>query len=170
MPDPAPDSPRSSQSPPPSGVQGDLELELLGLTNALYNLGTTVINDLTKEWVPPSSSVLACACPIPSTSQLFFITTSKQQPGRPTPQQHRRPRPTLSNPHPDAGPHRDRQRPEPDAPNQRQTRTSGDRESVHERQNRCSRRTSHFLPPCRYEHSNHLCISLTGNNWTKHCP
>ena len=49
MPDAAPDSPRSSQSPPPSGVQGDLELELLGLTNALYNLGTTVINDLTKE-------------------------------------------------------------------------------------------------------------------------
>jgi mediator of RNA polymerase II transcription subunit 10 len=44
-----PDSPRSSQSPSPSGVQGDLELQLLGLTNALYNLGTTVINDLTKE-------------------------------------------------------------------------------------------------------------------------
>ncbi|KAH7912476.1 mediator complex, subunit Med10, partial [Hygrophoropsis aurantiaca] len=41
--------PRSSQSPPPSGPQGDLELELLGLTNALYNLGTTVINDSTKE-------------------------------------------------------------------------------------------------------------------------
>ncbi|KAI6134901.1 hypothetical protein EV401DRAFT_1901699 [Pisolithus croceorrhizus] len=34
----APDSPRSSQSPPPSGVQGDLELELLGLATALYNL------------------------------------------------------------------------------------------------------------------------------------
>lgn len=46
---PAPDSPRASESPPPSGVQGDLELELLGLANALYNLGTTVINDLTKE-------------------------------------------------------------------------------------------------------------------------
>ncbi|KAL6304082.1 transcription factor subunit Med10 of mediator complex-domain-containing protein [Sparassis latifolia] len=45
----APDSPRSSESPPPSGVQGDLELELMGLANALYNLGTTVINDLTKE-------------------------------------------------------------------------------------------------------------------------
>ncbi|KAL9712774.1 hypothetical protein Ac2012v2_004011 [Leucoagaricus gongylophorus] len=44
-----PDSPRSSQSPPPSGIQGDLELELLGLANALYNLGTTVINDSTKE-------------------------------------------------------------------------------------------------------------------------
>jgi len=41
------DSPRSS--PPPSGLQGDLELELLGLANALYNLGTTVINDSTKE-------------------------------------------------------------------------------------------------------------------------
>ncbi|RDB19580.1 Mediator of RNA polymerase II transcription subunit 10 [Hypsizygus marmoreus] len=45
----APDSPRSSQSPAPSGAQGDLELELLGLANALYNLGTTVINDSTKE-------------------------------------------------------------------------------------------------------------------------
>ncbi|KAG6329660.1 hypothetical protein ID866_9429 [Astraeus odoratus] len=45
----APDSPRSSQSPPPTGVQGDLELELLGLATALYNLGTTVINDSTKE-------------------------------------------------------------------------------------------------------------------------
>jgi len=45
----APDSPRSSQSPPPSGLQGDLEIELLGLANALYNLGTTVINDLSKE-------------------------------------------------------------------------------------------------------------------------
>ncbi|KAJ8595331.1 hypothetical protein M405DRAFT_807412 [Rhizopogon salebrosus TDB-379] len=45
----APDSPRSSQSPPPEGAQGDLELELLGLANALYNLGTTVINDSTKD-------------------------------------------------------------------------------------------------------------------------
>ncbi|KAF8192624.1 transcription factor subunit Med10 of mediator complex-domain-containing protein [Pholiota molesta] len=49
QPQPAPDSPRSSQSPPPTGLQGDLELELLGLANALYNLGTTVINDSTKE-------------------------------------------------------------------------------------------------------------------------
>ncbi|KAF9071024.1 transcription factor subunit Med10 of mediator complex-domain-containing protein [Rhodocollybia butyracea] len=46
---PAPDSPRSSQSPVPEGHQGNLELELLGLANALYNLGTTVINDSTKE-------------------------------------------------------------------------------------------------------------------------
>ncbi|KAI0029680.1 transcription factor subunit Med10 of mediator complex-domain-containing protein, partial [Vararia minispora EC-137] len=38
----APDSPRSSQSPPPDGVQGDLELELMGLVTALYNLGRTV--------------------------------------------------------------------------------------------------------------------------------
>ncbi|KAJ3720342.1 hypothetical protein C8R42DRAFT_548946, partial [Lentinula raphanica] len=45
----APDSPRSSQSPTPEGFQGNLELELLGLANALYNLGTTVINDSTKE-------------------------------------------------------------------------------------------------------------------------
>ena len=43
------DSPRSSESPPPSGLQGDLELELHGLANALYNLGSTVINDSTKE-------------------------------------------------------------------------------------------------------------------------
>jgi mediator of RNA polymerase II transcription subunit 10 len=48
-PQPAPDSPRASQSPPPAGLQGDLELEVLGLANALYNLGTTVINDSTKE-------------------------------------------------------------------------------------------------------------------------
>jgi len=49
-----PDSPRSSQSPPPSGPQGDLELELHGLANALYNLGTTVINDSTKERDKPA--------------------------------------------------------------------------------------------------------------------
>ncbi|KAI0052650.1 hypothetical protein FA95DRAFT_1601693 [Auriscalpium vulgare] len=49
VPPPAPDSPRSSQSPPPVGLQGDLELELMGLANALYNLGTTVVNDSTKE-------------------------------------------------------------------------------------------------------------------------
>ena len=45
----APDSPRASQSPPPPGTQGDLEMELMGLANALYNLGTTVINDSTKD-------------------------------------------------------------------------------------------------------------------------
>ncbi|CAL1714082.1 unnamed protein product [Somion occarium] len=45
----APDSPRDGDSPPPEGVQGELESELLGLANALYNLGTTVVNDLTKE-------------------------------------------------------------------------------------------------------------------------
>ena len=44
------DSPRAtSESPPPVGLQGDLEMELVGLANALYNLGTTVVNDLTKE-------------------------------------------------------------------------------------------------------------------------
>ena len=52
----APDSPRSSQSPPPSGSQGDLELELHGLANALYNLGTTVINDSTKERDKPAGA------------------------------------------------------------------------------------------------------------------
>ncbi|KAG1762255.1 hypothetical protein EDD22DRAFT_892483 [Suillus occidentalis] len=54
----APDSPRSSQSPPPSGTQGDLELELLGLANALYNLGTTVINDSTKDRDRPGGAKL----------------------------------------------------------------------------------------------------------------
>ncbi|KAI5119628.1 hypothetical protein M0805_007892 [Coniferiporia weirii] len=37
------------QTPPPTGAQGDLELELAGLANALYNLGTTVVSDSTKE-------------------------------------------------------------------------------------------------------------------------
>ena len=52
------DSPRSSESPPPSGLQGDLELELHGLANALYNLGSTVINDSTKERDKPRASKL----------------------------------------------------------------------------------------------------------------
>ncbi|KAL5508602.1 hypothetical protein ACEPAH_6221 [Sanghuangporus vaninii] len=39
----------SAQTPIPAGLQGDLELELAGLANAMYNLGTTVVNDLTKE-------------------------------------------------------------------------------------------------------------------------
>jgi len=51
-----PDSPRSSQSPAPEGVQGDLALELLGLANALYNLGTTVINDSTKDRDKPGGA------------------------------------------------------------------------------------------------------------------
>ena len=46
---PTPDSPRLSQTPPPTGLHGDLEVELLGLANALYNLGTTVISDLSRE-------------------------------------------------------------------------------------------------------------------------
>ncbi|KAN0097747.1 Transcription factor subunit Med10 of Mediator complex domain containing protein [Tylopilus felleus] len=49
-----PDSPRASQSPAPPGSQGDLELELHGLANALYNLGATVINDTTKERDKPA--------------------------------------------------------------------------------------------------------------------
>lgn len=53
---PAPDSPRESESPPPPGVQGDLELELMGLANALYNLGTTVVGDLTKEKDKPGGA------------------------------------------------------------------------------------------------------------------
>lgn len=49
VPPPAPDSPRSAQSLPPAGIQGDLEQDLMGLANALYNLGTTVVNDSTKD-------------------------------------------------------------------------------------------------------------------------
>ena len=48
-PPPAPDSPRASESPAPEGPHGELEMELVGLANALYNLGTTVVSDLTKE-------------------------------------------------------------------------------------------------------------------------
>ncbi|KAI0250510.1 transcription factor subunit Med10 of mediator complex-domain-containing protein [Lactifluus subvellereus] len=36
-------------SVPPTGIQGDLEQDLIGLANALYNLGTTVVNDSTKD-------------------------------------------------------------------------------------------------------------------------
>lgn len=49
VPTPAPDSPRSAQSVPPTGIQGDLEQDLMGFANALYNLGTTVVNDSTKD-------------------------------------------------------------------------------------------------------------------------
>ncbi|KAI0676655.1 transcription factor subunit Med10 of mediator complex-domain-containing protein, partial [Trametes maxima] len=52
----APDSPREAETPPPPGVQGDLELELMGLANALYNLGTTVVGDLTKEKDKPGGA------------------------------------------------------------------------------------------------------------------
>lgn len=45
----APDSPRSSESPPPTEIQREIEEELSGLANALFNLGTTVVSDLTKE-------------------------------------------------------------------------------------------------------------------------
>ncbi|PAV20594.1 sec14 cytosolic factor [Pyrrhoderma noxium] len=38
-----------SQTPPPLGIHGDTEMELMGLANALYNLGTTVVNDATRE-------------------------------------------------------------------------------------------------------------------------
>jgi mediator of RNA polymerase II transcription subunit 10 len=45
-----PDSPRAgSESPPPDGPGGELELELLRLTHALYNLGTTAVLDLTRD-------------------------------------------------------------------------------------------------------------------------
>ena len=55
-PTPAPDSPGLSQTPPPTGLHGDLEAELLGLANALYNLGTTVISDLSREKDKPGVS------------------------------------------------------------------------------------------------------------------
>ena len=51
-----PDSPRESETPPPPGLQGDLEVELLSLATALYNLGTTVVNDLTKEKDKPGGA------------------------------------------------------------------------------------------------------------------
>ena len=38
-----------TQTPPPLGIHGDTEMELMGLANALYNLGTTVVNDATRE-------------------------------------------------------------------------------------------------------------------------
>ena len=59
QPSPAPDSPRSSHSPPPSGLQGDLELELLALANSLYNMGTTVVNDSTRERDRPGGKQVA---------------------------------------------------------------------------------------------------------------
>jgi hypothetical protein len=43
------DSPPRAETPPPDGVHGDIELELLALADALYNLGTTAINDNTRE-------------------------------------------------------------------------------------------------------------------------
>ncbi|KAI0751664.1 transcription factor subunit Med10 of mediator complex-domain-containing protein [Daedaleopsis nitida] len=52
----APDSPRESESPPPPGPQGDLEMELLSLATSLYNLGTTVVGDLTKEKDKPGGA------------------------------------------------------------------------------------------------------------------
>jgi mediator of RNA polymerase II transcription subunit 10 len=45
------DSPRpeSPGSPAPEGVHGDIELELIALANALYNLGTSTVNDNSRE-------------------------------------------------------------------------------------------------------------------------
>ncbi|PIL36580.1 hypothetical protein GSI_00269 [Ganoderma sinense ZZ0214-1] len=51
----APDSPRESESPPPPGLQGDLEIELLNLAQKLYDLGITVVSDLTKEKDKPGN-------------------------------------------------------------------------------------------------------------------
>ena len=50
---PRPDSPAS---PPPEGLQGDVELELAALANALYNLGTTAINDNSREKPGPDGN------------------------------------------------------------------------------------------------------------------
>jgi hypothetical protein len=52
------DSPRAgSESPPPEGPQGALEAELLELTHALYNLGTTTILDVTQDAPPGGKPV-----------------------------------------------------------------------------------------------------------------
>ncbi|KAF8530604.1 transcription factor subunit Med10 of mediator complex-domain-containing protein [Hysterangium stoloniferum] len=48
LPNPDTHSPRSSQSPPPEELSA-VHDELLGLAHALYNLGTTVLEDLSKE-------------------------------------------------------------------------------------------------------------------------
>lgn len=88
----APDSPRSSQSPPPSGVQGDLELELLGLANALYNLGTTVINDSTKDRDRPGGAKLVGlgACVLFTASVVYDPKDPNgQKRGRQSPYVHR---------------------------------------------------------------------------------
>nr|VWP00567.1 Alcohol oxidase [Ganoderma boninense] len=50
-----PHSPRESESPPPPGLQGDLEIELLNLAQKLYDLGITVVSDLTKEKDKPGN-------------------------------------------------------------------------------------------------------------------
>lgn len=68
---PAPDSPRSSQSPPPAGLQGDLELELLGLANALYNLATTVVFDSTKERDKPGGKPVGLRVWVPKLPSHF---------------------------------------------------------------------------------------------------
>jgi mediator of RNA polymerase II transcription subunit 10 len=48
---PAAESPgrAGSESPPPEGTQGALEMELLGLAHALYALGTTAVLDATRD-------------------------------------------------------------------------------------------------------------------------
>ena len=46
---PYPEAPSPPDTPPPEGVQGDIELELIALATSLYNLGTSVINDNTRE-------------------------------------------------------------------------------------------------------------------------
>lgn len=50
---PRPDSPIS---PAPTGLNGDIELELIALANALYNLGTTAINDNSREKPGPDGN------------------------------------------------------------------------------------------------------------------
>jgi hypothetical protein len=45
------DSPidRMSESPPPEGILGEVESELMGLANSLYNIGTTLLADTAKD-------------------------------------------------------------------------------------------------------------------------
>jgi hypothetical protein len=76
VPTPAPDSPRSAQSIPPTGIQGDLEQDLMGLANALYNLGTTVVNDSTKDpGTGKQVGLRVCVLALhPPRAQLFILS------------------------------------------------------------------------------------------------
>jgi mediator of RNA polymerase II transcription subunit 10 len=52
------ESPRAgSESPPPEGPQGVIEAELLELAHALYNMGTTVVLDATRDAPPGGKPV-----------------------------------------------------------------------------------------------------------------
>jgi mediator of RNA polymerase II transcription subunit 10 len=78
VPTPAPDSPRSAQSVPPTGIQGDLEQDLMGFANALYNLGTTVVNDSTKDpGTGKQVGLRVCVLALHSPQTQFLIPPSR---------------------------------------------------------------------------------------------